>query len=201
MAFFGLAYNLHRFPANEISKSRYQMDAKRLAKTKKSIDWGPAPIALPLMTLEQVAAEAKATPPRQLIVLDDIVYDIAEFAPNHPGGKIINIYLGRDATEAFDGGVYAHSNAARNLLDTMRVARLPTLKTNNKVIKSNNNHVGREDDESTVAETWLVEHAAYGEHGPLAHLNAARMQGTPIEKSPYEIDFPIQAGAGDKKTQ
>jgi stearoyl-CoA desaturase (delta-9 desaturase) len=49
-------------------------------------------ISLPLMTREQVAAAS--TPRRrragaQLLVIDDIVYDVAEFAPKHPGGKII----------------------------------------------------------------------------------------------------------------
>jgi stearoyl-CoA desaturase (delta-9 desaturase) len=206
LAFFGLAYNLHRFPSNEIRKGRFQMDAKRLAKAKKRIDWGPAPHSLPVMTREEVAAASTPVgdgePARKLLVMDDIVYDVAEFAPKHPGGKIIALYLGRDATEAFDGGVYAHSNAARNLLDTMRVARLPSMAASNKAHLSNNDtasddvssdeETDEEMDESRIAQEWLVEHAAEGDDGPLAHINVARMQGTPIEKSPYEIDFPIK---------
>jgi hypothetical protein len=41
--------------------------------------------------------------------------------------QIIRGYVGQDATAAFSGGVYKHSRAARNLLASMRVARLPTI--------------------------------------------------------------------------
>jgi stearoyl-CoA desaturase (delta-9 desaturase) len=217
LAFFGLAYNLHRFPSNEIRKGRFQIDSKRLAKAKKRIDWGPPPASLPVMTRDQVQQAAAAEPPRQLMVLDDIVYDIADFAPKHPGGKIIAVYVGKDATEAFDGGVYAHSNAARNMLDTMRVARLPTMMKDAdrkavKYSKFNNDNTpldayddDEDDDDATstgddaaVAHKWLVEHAAQGHDGPLSHVNVARMQEQPITKSPYEIDFPITTTAKPK---
>ena len=36
--------------------------------------------------------------------------------------KLLLGLLGKDATKAFNGAVYAHSNAAHNLLATMRVA-------------------------------------------------------------------------------
>lgn len=35
---------------------------------------------------------------------------------------LVRASLGKDATKAFNGAVYAHSNAAHNLLASMRVA-------------------------------------------------------------------------------
>jgi stearoyl-CoA desaturase (delta-9 desaturase) len=47
------------------------------------------------------------------------------FVSEHPGGKtLIKSAIGRDATGIFNGGVYEHSNAAHNLLSTMRVGVL-----------------------------------------------------------------------------
>jgi stearoyl-CoA desaturase (delta-9 desaturase) len=47
---------------------------------------------------------------------------VTDFINDHPGGKaMIRSGLGRDATAMFNGGVYKHSNAAHNLLSTMRV--------------------------------------------------------------------------------
>jgi stearoyl-CoA desaturase (delta-9 desaturase) len=59
---------------------------------------------------------------RGLIAIAGIVHDVTDFINDHPGGKaMIKSGLGRDATAIFNGGVYNHSNAAHNLLSTMRV--------------------------------------------------------------------------------
>ena len=51
-----------------------------------------------------------------------VVHDVTEFIKDHPGGKaMISSGIGKDATAMFNGGVYMHSNAAHNLLSTMRV--------------------------------------------------------------------------------
>jgi stearoyl-CoA desaturase (delta-9 desaturase) len=43
----------------------------------------------------------------------------------HPGGRHLVVkYIGKDATTAFFGGVYDHSNAAHNLLSMKRVGVL-----------------------------------------------------------------------------
>ncbi len=58
----------------------------------------------------------------QWVILDDGVYAVGEFIHQHPGGKsLIKTNIGTDITEKFNGGVYLHSNAARNLLEMMRV--------------------------------------------------------------------------------
>jgi len=61
----------------------------------------------------------------KLIIIDDVVYDVSAFAERHPGGKnYLQSYLGKDATEPFNGAVYNHSVAARHILATLRVATL-----------------------------------------------------------------------------
>jgi stearoyl-CoA desaturase (delta-9 desaturase) len=58
-------------------------------------------------------------------VCNKIVYDVADFAHEHPGGsELLMSHFGKDITSAFNGGVYNHSNAARNRLDMMRCATL-----------------------------------------------------------------------------
>lgn len=54
-----------------------------------------------------------------------MVHDVTAFVEEHPGGKaLIKSAIGRDITAIFNGGVYEHSNAAHNLLSTMRVGVL-----------------------------------------------------------------------------
>jgi stearoyl-CoA desaturase (Delta-9 desaturase) len=60
---------------------------------------------------------------RCLIAIAGIVYDVIDFAAHHPGGNaVIRGGIGKDATAMFNGGIYNHSNAANNLLSTMRVS-------------------------------------------------------------------------------
>ena len=59
---------------------------------------------------------------RGLICVAGVVHDVTNFINEHPGGKaMIKSGIGKDATAQFNGGVYLHSNAAHNLLSTMRV--------------------------------------------------------------------------------
>jgi stearoyl-CoA desaturase (delta-9 desaturase) len=54
-----------------------------------------------------------------------VVHDVTDFIKDHPGGKaLISSGIGKDATAIFNGGIYNHSNAAHNLLSTMRVGVL-----------------------------------------------------------------------------
>lgn len=48
--------------------------------------------------------------------MSGFIHDAENFVDQHPGGaKIIQAYVGQDATPAFFGGVYDHSNAAHNV--------------------------------------------------------------------------------------
>jgi stearoyl-CoA desaturase (Delta-9 desaturase) len=60
-----------------------------------------------------VQQEAQSRP---LVLVAGFVHDVGEFVDAHPGGtKLLEAYVGKDATTAFFGGVYDHSNAAHNV--------------------------------------------------------------------------------------
>ena len=53
---------------------------------------------------------------RSLILVSGFIHDVGSFIDEHPGGPHLLIKLiGKDATTAFFGGVYDHSNAAHNV--------------------------------------------------------------------------------------
>jgi stearoyl-CoA desaturase (delta-9 desaturase) len=117
----GLAYDLKQFRANEIEKGRVQQLQKKLDRKRAKLDWGIPLAQLPVMEWEDFVEPAR-TDGRELIAVAGVVHDVAGFTAKHPGGKaMIKAWIGRDATAVFNGGVYNHSNAAHNLLSTMRV--------------------------------------------------------------------------------
>lgn len=62
---------------------------------------------------------------RSLVSIAGVIHDVSAFVDEHPGGRtLIRSAIGKDATALFNGGVYEHSNAAHNLLSTMRVGIL-----------------------------------------------------------------------------
>ena len=62
---------------------------------------------------------------RPLVLISGFIHDASNFMDEHPGGRhLIAKMIGKDATTAFFGGVYDHSNAAHNLLSMMRVGIL-----------------------------------------------------------------------------
>jgi stearoyl-CoA desaturase (Delta-9 desaturase) len=94
---------------------------KKLDQKRSRLDWGTSLEQLPVMEwddfIEQSDKEGRA-----LIAIAGIVHDVSGFIADHPGGKaLISSGIGKDATGMFNGGVYNHSNAAHNLLSTMRV--------------------------------------------------------------------------------
>lgn len=116
----GLAYDLKQFKQNEIEKGRVQQQQKKLDQKRSKLDWGVPLDALPVMEWDDFQDQAKNG--RGLIAVAGVVHDVTEFIKVHPGGKaMINSGIGKDATAMFNGGVYMHSNAAHNLLSTMRV--------------------------------------------------------------------------------
>ena len=53
---------------------------------------------------------------RPLVLVSGFIHDVGSFIDEHPGGPHLLIkMIGKDATTAFFGGVYDHSNAAHNV--------------------------------------------------------------------------------------
>jgi stearoyl-CoA desaturase (delta-9 desaturase) len=116
----GLAYDLKQFRANEIEKGRVQQMQKKIDQKRSKLDWGVPLESLPVMEWDEYVEQAKNG--RGLIAVAGVVHDVSAFIKDHPGGKaMIQSGIGKDATAMFNGGVYFHSNAAHNLLSTMRV--------------------------------------------------------------------------------
>lgn len=119
----GLVTELQRFPDNEVIKGKLQMAQKALDRERAKLNWGPDPASLPLVSKDDVVRGV--TGGKQWVILDGFVLDVARFIEQHPGGSsLIKVELGKDITEKFKGEYYKHSNAARNLAATMRVARV-----------------------------------------------------------------------------
>lgn len=117
----GLAYDLKQFRQNEIEKGRLQQLQKKVDQKRAQLDWGIPISQLPVFSWDEYVAEVKLNG-KALVAIAGVIHDVAPFVKEHPGGKaLISSALGKDATAVFNGGVYEHSNAAHNLLSTMRV--------------------------------------------------------------------------------
>ncbi|EGG21528.1 delta 9 fatty acid desaturase [Cavenderia fasciculata] len=124
LSWFGLSYNLKRFPAELFEKGKIQMAEKKAADARAKLFWGKPLDQLDIIDRETVKRTC-ADKGKKWIIIHDIVYDVEEFQAKHPGGvQFIKDYIGKDASKAFDGLVYNHSFAARNILDTYRIAKL-----------------------------------------------------------------------------
>jgi stearoyl-CoA desaturase (delta-9 desaturase) len=120
MSLIGLAYDLNTFRSNEIEKGRLQQMQKKLDAKRATLDWGVPLEQLPVISWDDFVAEAKNG--KALVAIAGVIHDVGDFIKEHPGGKaLITSAIGKDATAIFNGGVYLHSNAAHNLLSTMRV--------------------------------------------------------------------------------
>ena len=120
----GLAYNLKTFPHNEIEKGRMQQLQKKLDQKRATLDWGIPLENLPVISWDDFVEESK-TNGKAWVAIAGVIHDVGKFIADHPGGKaLITSAIGKDATAVFNGGVYNHSNAAHNLLSTMRIGVL-----------------------------------------------------------------------------
>jgi len=116
----GLASNLKQFRANEIEKGRVQQLQKKVDQKRARLDWGIPLEQLPVIAWDDFVADAQSG--KALIAIAGVIHDVTDFIKDHPGGKtLISSGIGKDATALFNGGVYNHSNAAHNLLSSMRV--------------------------------------------------------------------------------
>ncbi|KAL1919504.1 uncharacterized protein VTP21DRAFT_2197 [Calcarisporiella thermophila] len=124
MSYLGLAYNLKKFPENEVQRGLINMMQKKLDIKRAKLSWGIPINTLPTITFEELKRLCEKEN-RALIAVEGVVHDVAAFIDEHPGGRsLILSGIGKDMTTAFNGGTYDHSNAARNLLSHMRVAVL-----------------------------------------------------------------------------
>ncbi|KAI0773705.1 hypothetical protein C8Q74DRAFT_776181 [Fomes fomentarius] len=124
-AALGLASHLHTFPENEINKGELTMKLKKLKKFQDQIRWPVQLADLPVVSWESCDEVRREAEERPLVIVSGFVHDIGDFVDEHPGGRTLLLgQRGKDATAAFCGGVYEHSNAAHNLLAMMRVGVL-----------------------------------------------------------------------------
>ncbi|KZT10376.1 delta 9-fatty acid desaturase protein [Laetiporus sulphureus 93-53] len=118
----GLASHLKVFPDNEVKKGQLTMQLKRLRETQEGLVFAPDVNELPIISWESFQEQSGK---RALVVIGGFIHDVSSFVEEHPGGRhLIAKNIGKDATTAFFGGVYDHSNAAHNWLSMMRVGVL-----------------------------------------------------------------------------
>ncbi|KAJ5708739.1 acyl-CoA desaturase [Penicillium malachiteum] len=123
LAWLGVVTQLKRFRSNEIFKRRIQRKRSILAGESARLDWGPPLSQLPTMTWGDYQCAIQDG--HAYLAIEGIVHDISTLLTDHPGGsKLLRLNLGKDVTSSFNGGVYNHSEVARNLLSTMRIAVL-----------------------------------------------------------------------------
>ncbi|KNG47697.1 acyl-CoA desaturase [Stemphylium lycopersici] len=122
--FFPLTHDLKTFRSNEIEKGRLQQQQKGLDRKRSTLDWGAPLSQLPVISWDDFQAQASVGG-AALVAIAGVIHDVSPFIADHPGGKtLIKSVVGKDGTALFNGGVYEHSNAAHNLLSTMRVGIL-----------------------------------------------------------------------------
>eukprot|EP01083_Nonionella_stella_P086854 241486_1 len=129
MKLCGFAYNLDTFPMNEIEKGEIAMIEKKIKQRKQSINYGVQINTLPIWTKEECEKEMINAKKNKKIYIQmaNIIYDATDFviSGKHPGGKAMIIGRnGKDVTDEFNGNIYNHTNAARNLMSHMRIARI-----------------------------------------------------------------------------
>ncbi|KAJ7048227.1 delta9-fatty acid desaturase [Mycena amicta] len=108
----GFASHLKKFPENEVKKGMLTMQLRQLREMQSKIEW-------PRNTYTEQAKE------RPLILIGGFIHDVSTFFDYHPGGVgYLKKYIGKDATTAFFGGIYEHSNGAHNLCAMRRVGVL-----------------------------------------------------------------------------
>ncbi|KZM20041.1 heme binding [Ascochyta rabiei] len=114
----------HEFPSDYRNAIIWlQQQQKALDRKRATLDWG-APLAqLPVVAWDEF--KTRCAQGASLVAVAGVIHDVQSFIADHPGGKaLVASAVGRDATALFNGGVYEHSNAAHNLLSTMRVGIL-----------------------------------------------------------------------------
>jgi stearoyl-CoA desaturase (delta-9 desaturase) len=119
------------FPENEVRKGQLTMELKKLKETQERLAWPSHSDDLPIISWEScmsafvlsfpadlnyIYADLEQSRDRPLILISGFIHDVTSFLSEHPGGPhLLTKSVGKDATTAFFGGVYDHSNAAHNV--------------------------------------------------------------------------------------
>ena len=124
------------FPDNEVRKGQLTMELKKLRETQEKLTWPSDNSDLPIISWESCKYSSRRfifsslptvsflmpylvqeqSQKRPLVLVSGFIHDVGSFIDEHPGGPHLLIkMIGRDATTAFFGGVYDHSNAAHNV--------------------------------------------------------------------------------------
>jgi stearoyl-CoA desaturase (Delta-9 desaturase) len=138
----GLAKNLVRTPNDVIARNSVNMKHKvhtraieTLEKRQRALDIAVEEV----WTWEDI--KERVAKGQKIMVIGDAVIDIMRVVPTgsgythpnknivwynaHPGGrKLLDAYVGKDATVAFTGAVYKHHEGAINILPHLRVATI-----------------------------------------------------------------------------
>ena len=89
------------------------MQLKKLRQKQDSLVWPSDSNDLPVISWDSFQQQAQSRP---LILISGFIHDVSGFLDEHPGGRhLLAKNIGKDATTAFFGGVYDHSNAAHNV--------------------------------------------------------------------------------------
>ncbi|KAH9952463.1 delta9-fatty acid desaturase [Russula dissimulans] len=125
-SWLGLASHLKVFSDNEVKKGQLTMQLKRLRETQDGLLWPQESTDLPVISWQSFQEQSQKRP---LVLIAGYIHDVSTFIDEHPGGRHLLVKnIGKDASTAFFGGVYDHSNAAHNsgtqLLSMMRVGIL-----------------------------------------------------------------------------
>ena len=108
------------------------MELKKLKETQEKLAWPSDSNDLPIISWESckyfvlifrlrlfdcsIRVDQEQAKKRSLILVSGFIHDVGSFIDEHPGGPHLLIkFIGKDATTAFFGGGYDHSNAAHNV--------------------------------------------------------------------------------------
>lgn len=117
-----LAKNLKKTPRSEVL--RVADYTANLKLTDKTDEFTIVPTVEPLEYITNL--QERVDRGTDLVVIDDLVYDVSDYMDKHPGGKaILKAYVGRDASYAFNGGLNKHSISAKLLAQSMIVGKRP----------------------------------------------------------------------------
>jgi len=132
LSWFGMTFNINAFPDNLIQKTILQLKEHKIHEKLSIIDKEliaekvAKGFKYPLeeITLAEMKRRVEQNG-EKLVAVGGKVLNVEKWGAIHPGGSvIINAYIGKDASSAFNGVVHPHSNTAHNVLDSLTVAIL-----------------------------------------------------------------------------